>query len=91
MQVKSTDTVTVHYTGYAKADKVFETTVGQGPVEIPLGKGYMLKGIEDALIGMTEGESKTLTIKPEDAYGELDPELTMVVAKADLKQVGKRR
>ena len=35
MQAKSTDTILIHYTGYTKADKVFETTVGQGPVEIP--------------------------------------------------------
>ena len=86
MQAKSTDTISVHYTGYGKGDKVFDTTVGEGPVEIPLGKGYMIPGIENALIGMSEGESKTLTLNPEDAYGEIDPELTMVVAKADLPE-----
>jgi peptidylprolyl isomerase len=84
MQAKSTDTISIHYTGYTKADKVFETTVGQGPVEIPLGKNYMLPGIEKAVIGMTEGESKTLTLKPDEAYGDIDSELTMVVIKADL-------
>ena len=84
MQAKSTDTISIHYTGYTKADKVFETTVGQGPVEIPLGKEYMLPGIEKAVVGMQEGESKTLTLTPEEAYGELDPELTMIVAKSDL-------
>ena len=84
MQAKSTDTISIHYTGYTKADKVFETTVGQGPVEIPLGKDYMLPGIEKAVVGMTEGESKTLTLSPDEAYGDIDPELTMVVSKVDL-------
>jgi len=84
MQAKSTDTISIHYTGYTKADKVFETTVGQGPVEIPLGKNYMLSGIEKAVVGMNEGDSKTLTLQPDEAYGEIDPELTMVVAKTDL-------
>ena len=86
MQAKNNDSVSVHYTGYQKGDKVFETTVGQGPAEFPLGKGYMLKGIEDALIGMEEGEKKTLDLSPEDAYGKSDPELLMVVAKDQLPE-----
>ncbi len=84
MKAKSTDTISIHYTGYTKGDKVFETTVGQGPLEIPLGKDYMLSGIEKAVVGMTVGESKTLTLKPDEAYGEIDSELMMVVNKSDL-------
>lgn len=86
MEVKLKDTVKLHYTGYTKADKVFETTVNQGPIEIPLGKEYMLSGIEKALIGMKPGESKTITLDPEEAYGDVDPELKMDVKITDLPQ-----
>ncbi|MCT4625127.1 MAG: FKBP-type peptidyl-prolyl cis-trans isomerase [Schleiferiaceae bacterium] len=82
--VKEKDTVSLHYTGYDRKDKVFDTTVGEGPIEVPLGMGYMIPGIEDALIGMNEGDKKTLTLEPEEAYGLIDNDLIIQVDRSSL-------
>ena len=50
-----------------------------GPLEIVLGSDEIIPALEQALIGMAPGESKTVRIPAEDAYGVRDDELMMVV------------
>lgn len=40
-----------------------------GPLEFELGSGQVIKGFDDAIIGMSVEETKKVTIAPEDAYG----------------------
>ena len=83
-QVKKGSRVKILYTGKLKDGSVFETNVGEAPLEFTVGKGKVIKGFENAVMGMQMGETKTVTIKPADAYGARDQSLLWVVAAAEL-------
>jgi peptidylprolyl isomerase len=83
-QVKKGHRVKIYYTGKLKDGQVFETNVGGPPLEFSVGKGKVIKGFENAVIGMKMGETKTVTIKPADGYGPKDPSLVWTVAAGEL-------
>ena len=84
MSVKNGDTVRVHYTGSLDDGTVFDSSTGREPLEATLGEGMLIPGFENALIGMEAGESKTVTINPEDAYGERLQELVLTLPKDEV-------
>ena len=68
MQAKNGNKVKVHYT--LKVDgEVVESSAGAVPLEVTLGEGRMIPGFENGIIGMALGESKTITVPAEEAYG----------------------
>ena len=69
-QVKSGDTVKVHYTGKLSSGEQFDSSTGREPLEFTVGAGQMIKGFDAAMPGMNVGEKKTINIAPEDGYGE---------------------
>jgi peptidylprolyl isomerase len=69
-QAKSGDTVKVHYTGTLRDGTLFDSSRERDPLEFTLGEGNTIPGFENALVGMALGESKTVVIAPEHAYGE---------------------
>lgn len=83
-QAKSGDKVRVHYTGTLSDGTQFDTSAQRGPLEVSLGIGEVVPGFENAVMGMTEGESKTVTIDPGEAYGQRNPELVHVVERERL-------
>ncbi len=86
------DNVSVDYTGTLNG-KVFDTSIESvakennlsspirhyEPIRFVVGKGFMVKGFEEGIIGMKVGESKTLTIPPEKGYGQKNPQLIQTV------------
>jgi FKBP-type peptidyl-prolyl cis-trans isomerase 2 len=60
-------------------DEVFDSTVGKDPVLFQLGTGAIVQGLERELIGLGVGESKHVTVLPEDAYGLVDPQALKVL------------
>ncbi|MBE9169986.1 peptidylprolyl isomerase [Pleurocapsales cyanobacterium LEGE 06147] len=86
-------TVKVHYTGKLDDGTVFDSTASRDPLQFALGNGNVIPGFEQAVVGMSPGDSKTTTIPADQAYGPHRPELVMVVERqqmpADLSvQVG---
>jgi peptidylprolyl isomerase len=71
--VATGDTVSVDYTGSLENGTVFDSSIGRASLEFVAGAGQMIKGFDDAVIGMKEGDEKTVTIAPENAYGLKDP------------------
>jgi len=69
-QAESGNTVKVHYTGTLADGTAFDSSRGSDPLEVTLGSGSVIAGFEQALMGMSVGESKTVTIGAADAYGE---------------------
>jgi peptidylprolyl isomerase len=78
-QVANGDTVRVHYTGTFDDGSEFDSSVGREPIEVTVGTGQVIPGFENALVGMTEGDTKSVTVEPEHAYGEPDDRLVQVV------------
>ena len=64
--------VSVTYTGTLDNGDVFDSSEGRLPLEFQTGAGQLIKGFEDAVMGMSINEKKEFTLKPEDAYGMRD-------------------
>jgi FKBP-type peptidyl-prolyl cis-trans isomerase 2 len=59
--------------------EVFDSNVGKEPVLFQLGTGAVVPGLERELIGLRVGESKQVTVQPDDAYGTIDPQALKVL------------
>ena len=67
---KSGDTVHIHYTGTLDDGTTFDSSAGRDPLSFELGSGQVIAGFDKAVDGMAVGDSKSVRIEPEDAYGE---------------------
>jgi FKBP-type peptidyl-prolyl cis-trans isomerase 2 len=69
------DTVKVHYTGRLENGKVLATSKGKDPLLVNIGSRRHIPGFEKSLVGMKPGETKTITVPPEEAHGPKREEL----------------
>jgi len=81
---KSGDTVRVDYTGTLDDGEVFDSSVGKDPLEFTIGEGQVIPGFEEAVITMKIGESKTVKIPADEAYGPYHEDMVMVVSRDKL-------
>lgn len=89
--------IELDYTGRVDG-KVFDTTIKETaekeglsrgeakPVLIQVGVGEVIKGVDEALLKMKEGEKKTIRVPPEKGYGERRPELVRIIPLKAFKQ-----
>jgi peptidylprolyl isomerase len=82
-QAEMGDTVKVHYTGSLQDGTVFDSSRDREPMEVTLGSGRLIGGFEDSLVGMSVGDTKSLKILSDDAYGPRREELVICVEKTD--------
>jgi FKBP-type peptidyl-prolyl cis-trans isomerase 2 len=85
--VKKGDTISINYTGRLEDGTVFDTSIESvakvynilkpefAPLQFNVGEPGVIEGLNDGVIGMKVGETKTLIIKPEKAYGLPKPEM----------------
>jgi peptidylprolyl isomerase len=73
---KNGDRVRVHYTGRLDDGSVFDSSREGEPLEFTVGAGEVIPGFDEAVRGMKVGESKTIEIEPDDAYGPRRDALT---------------
>lgn len=78
-EAKTGDTVKVHYSGALADGSEFDSSRGHEPLEFTLGQGSLIPGFENAVVGMTPGEQKKITIPCEQAYGERNPGMLLSV------------
>jgi FKBP-type peptidyl-prolyl cis-trans isomerase 2 len=72
--------VKVEYVGKLDDGSVFDSSEDHGkPLEFEVGSGHVIKGFDDAILGMSEGDEKEFTIHPAEAYGQHDPTLVQKV------------
>lgn len=81
---KDGDTVKVHYTGRLADGTVFDTSEGSDPLQFTIGSGSVISGFDQAVIGMKPGESKTVEIPMEEAYGAYNDDLIEVVDRDEI-------
>lgn len=82
-EVKAGDKVRVHYEGRLNNGHVFDKSEGREPLSFEVGKGQVIKGFDDALVGMTVGEKKTVNIPVDQAYGERNDNMIMEFPMSD--------
>ncbi len=75
MQAANGQTVRVHYTGTLADGSTFDSSKGRAPLEFTVGGGQVIGGFDQAVAGMVPGDTRTVTIAADDAYGPHRPEL----------------
>ncbi|MCK9150579.1 peptidylprolyl isomerase [Methanobacterium alcaliphilum] len=103
MAVKEGDFIKLEFTGRTKeTGEVFDTTIEEvaeeagikvekktyGPIPVIIGGGHLLKGLDEAVVGMEEGEKKTVELSPEEAFGERDSKLIQLIPMKEFKKQG---
>lgn len=83
-QAKAGDTVQVHYTGTLTDGTIFDSSKGREPLEFTLGGGQVIKGFDDGISGMAVGDSKTVNIPVEDAYGPAHEEMVFTLGRDEI-------
>ena len=87
MTIKKGNKVKVEYEGKFEDGEVFDSSSHgdhSHPLEFVVGEGQVIRGFDDAVIGMEEGEEKKFVIEPQEAYGERKEELQQKVPKKAL-------
>lgn len=78
----SGDRVKVHYTGTLADGTRFDSSEGREPLEFVIGEGKVISGFDKAVTGLQAGESKTVTIPCDEAYGSRHEQLVMSVERS---------
>jgi len=73
--------VRVHYTGTLADGDIFDSSTGRDPLEFVVGAGQMIAGFDRGVEGMPVGEEKTLTLPPDQAYGERREDMVFSVSR----------
>ena len=84
-KIEVNDVVTVHYTGSLENGTVFDTSANREPFEFKVGEGKVIKGFEDAVIGLKKDESVKVTIPFAEAYGPYQKEMLQKISKEHLQ------
>jgi peptidylprolyl isomerase len=88
-EAKQGDTVKVHYTVRLEDGTILGSTTNHEPLQFTIGEGEILPGFEEAIVGMNPGESKTVQVPADGAFGPHQEEMIVVVGRnrlpADLK------
>jgi len=83
---KHGDTVRIHYSGSLADGTTFDSSREREPLEFAIGGGQLIPGFEQAVEGMSVGESKTVNIPSGEAYGQHRPELVQDVPQSALPE-----
>lgn len=94
VQAKKGDKVKVHYTGRFEGGDIFDSSecdehgcdCGVSPLEFIIGKGEVIPGFEKAIIGMKVGETKSVIIPVDDAYGKRKDEMVVTIDRSDVPE-----
>jgi peptidyl-prolyl cis-trans isomerase A (cyclophilin A) len=69
-KAKSGETVSVDYTGKLTNGTTFDSSVGKAPIQFPVGVGQVIKGWDEGILLLNEGEEATFFIPSNLGYGE---------------------
>jgi peptidylprolyl isomerase len=85
-QVQHGDNVKVSYTAKLDDGTVFDSSADREPLQFKVGEGRILKNFETGVVGMEVGDSKTIEIASDEAYGPRRDELMLTVERNRLPQ-----
>jgi peptidylprolyl isomerase len=85
-QAEKGSTVKVHYTGTLTDETIFDSSRQREPIEFEVGAGQMIAGFDAAVQGMKVGDTKKINIPSAEAYGPVNEEAMIKVAKDQLPE-----
>lgn len=83
--VRPRDTVRVHFMAWLEDGTLIDSSIFSEPLTFTAGARSVMQGIEQLVIGMTVGESRTERIPPELAFGPYRPDLSCQVSRGWLE------
>jgi peptidylprolyl isomerase len=83
-EAKNGDTVAIHYRGSLDDGSVFDSSEGRDPLQFEVGSGQIIPGLDAEIPGMKVGDSKTVVVEPDQAYGQVMPDAKQTVPRADI-------
>ncbi|MDZ7641136.1 MAG: FKBP-type peptidyl-prolyl cis-trans isomerase [Desulfurivibrio sp.] len=83
-QAQENDRVTVRYEGRLEDGELFESSDDSAPTSFKIGEQLLLPSLERAVIGMEKGQTRTVSIAPEEGYGPHHEELVVTVPRENL-------
>ncbi len=86
--VQQGQTIKVHYEGKLEDGTVFDSSREREPLTFTVGAGQVIKGFDQAVLGMNVGDKKTITIPPGEAYGEWNRERLQELPKEKIPPEG---
>ena len=72
----------------AKKEKAYKSDGIYEPMLVAVGEGWVVKGLDEALVGLKEGEEKEIELQPEKAFGTRDPQKLRILSARDLSRRG---
>ena len=81
--VNENDFIVIQYTGKFDNGDIFDTSEGRAPLEFKVGAGMVIPGLEKEVLGMKLDEEKSITIEPDEAYGQYDDTMTHAFPKTE--------
>jgi peptidylprolyl isomerase len=81
-KVKDGDNISLHYTGSLDDGTVFDSSEGGQPLSFTVGSGEVIAGFDEGVRGMEVGETRDISIPPDQAYGDYHDELVRVVPRS---------
>ena len=82
---KDGDTVSVHYQGTLDSGEVFDSSRDRSPLTFIVGSSQVISGFEEAVRGLSVGQSVTVRLKPDQAYGVRDEDLVLEVPRSQAR------
>jgi peptidylprolyl isomerase len=83
-RAKVGDRVRVRYRGFLNDGTIFNSSSEIEPLEFTIGEEIVIPGFEQAVIGMREGDTKGVSVPPEEGFGPHRKHLVIVVNKSDI-------
>jgi peptidylprolyl isomerase len=76
----------VHYTGRLDDGRVFDSSKEREPLELTVGQGRVIPGVEEAIVQMEPGEERAVTVPADRAFGPRRPELMLSVDRTEIPE-----
>jgi FKBP-type peptidyl-prolyl cis-trans isomerase SlyD len=84
--IEKGSSVKIEYTLKDDKGAVLDTNAGKDALAFTQGSQQIIPGLDKALLGMKVGDTKKVTVKPEEAYGVVDPKAEAEVPKTALPE-----
>ena len=79
MIIEDKRAVSIHYTLTNEQGETLDSSEGQDPLRYLHGASNIIPGLENALVGKATGDKVSVSVQPEDGYGEINPEMIQIV------------
>ncbi len=87
-QAKKGDVIKVHFSAFLDDGTIYETTLNGEPMQITVGEGTVVPGFYNAVTGMKAGDTKTILIEAEGAYGLRREDLVIDISESSVESEG---